>query len=295
MRSSFGNWLVERRVPRVALIAGLLPLGLLGVLSAAIVVCVAGLKGWREAAIDCVIALGILMILTLAMGAGGVQVAVSAASTWVAAVCLGGLTGAYASLTLSLQAIVVFGVLGILFFALMVPDSTAFWEQFLTDFIDQMASFGIDVVQPDVFLSLAPMMSGLVAVSLITSSIVALLLGSWWASGAGGPAFKAMFLQIRLGYVIGAVTTIAGLGAVIGLGPTAGNVLLVLAIGFVFQGLAVVHWQVANRNWPWVVLLTIYLPFLLGASPAAVALFLLAGVGFVDNWYGLRRTSPGVR
>jgi hypothetical protein len=295
MRKSFGIWLVERRVPRVALIAGLLPLGLLGILSAAIVVCVAGLKGWREATVDCLIALGILMILMVAMGAGWVQVAVSAASTWVAAVCLGSLTGAYASLTLSLQTILVLGVLGILLFVLTVPDSKSFWDRFLTDFIEQMASFGVDMAQPDVFLSLAPMMSGLVAASLIMSSIAALLLGSWWASGAGGPGFKAMFLQIRLGYVIGGMATIAGLGAIFGLGPTAGNVLMVLAIGFVFQGLAVAHWQVANRGWPWTFLLAVYVPFLLGASLAAVALLLFAGVGFVDNWYGLRRTSSGAR
>ena len=71
------------------------------------------------------------------------------------AVCLGGLTEAYASLTLSLQTMLVLGVIGILLFAFTVPDSTSFWDGFLTDFIDQMASFGVDMAQPDVFLSLA--------------------------------------------------------------------------------------------------------------------------------------------
>jgi hypothetical protein len=36
------------------------------------------------------------------------------------------------------------------------------------------------------------------------------------------------------------------------------------------------------------------MPFLMGPSLAVLALFVLAAVGFVDNWYGLRRTTADV-
>ncbi|MFQ5636177.1 MAG: hypothetical protein ACE5G3_12715, partial [Gammaproteobacteria bacterium] len=78
-------------------------------------------------------------------------------------------------------------------------------------------------------------------------------------------------------------------------GHLAGSVLLVLAVGFVYQGLAVVHWLVTARGLPWMFLIPVYLPFFMGASIAVTALFLLAAVGFVDNWYGLRRAGTNVR
>ena len=294
MQTSFGGWLSNRRIPRIALIAALLPLGLVGILSAAVTVTVAVIKGWREAAVDCLIALCILSVLLVAVGSGSFQFIVSAAATWIIAVSLGGLTGIFVSLTLSLQIAIVLAVLGLFVFAIMVSDTAAYWEGFLTDFLVQMADFGVRVADTEALMSLAPVMSGMVAASVLTSSIVALLLGSWWASNAGGPGFKAMFLQIRLGYFIGALAAVSGLAAVFGVSPLAANLLLVLGIGFVFQGLAVMHWQVAKRGWPWAFLLLVYLPFCMGALFAVMALFLLATVGFVDNWYGLRRTNAQV-
>jgi hypothetical protein len=294
-QSGIGAWLAKKRIPRVALIAGLFPLGLMGIFSAAIVVSIANLKGWREAAADCLIAFGILLAIVFAVGAEPAQALIGAGSTWIIALLLGGLTGTYASLTLSIQAVIVMAVLGIVVFALLVPDPVAFWEGILSDFLEQMAGLGMQVSEPEVLLSLAPVMSGMMAASAIVSSLAALLLGTWWASRAGGPEFKAMFLQIRLGYAIGAVAALAGIASVFGSGPAAANLLLVLSTGFVFQGFAVMHWQVARRGWPWPVLLPVYVPLLMGPALAVIALFMLAAVGFVDNWYGLRRTTSEVR
>lgn len=293
--SGIGAWLAKKRTPRIALIAGLLPLGLMGLFSAAIVVSIANLKGWREAAVDCLIAFGILLAIVFMVGAEPAQVLVGAASTWIIAVALGALTGTYASLTLSIQAIIVIAVLGLVIFALVVPDTVIFWEGFISDFVEQLAGLGVQVADIGILLSLAPVMSGMMAASAIVSSLLALLLGSWWASSAGGPGFREMFLQLRLGYVIGAVAALSGIASVFGLGSEAGNLLLVLSTGFVFQGFAVMHWQVARRGWPWPFLLLVYVPFVMGSSLAVAALFMLAAVGFVDNWYGLRGTSTEVR
>jgi hypothetical protein len=294
MRHRFGTWLANRRIPRIALIAGLLPLGLLAILSAAIVVCVAELKGWREAATDCVIALLILLVLSAGLGAGWSQVLVSAVSTWGMALGLGSLTGAYGSLTFSLQAVAILAVAGLLIFALTVADPIAFWEDFLVELVGQMGKFGVEVTEPDLLLSIAPAMSGIAAAGVLMTSVVALLLGSWWAYGGLGTKYRDMFLQVRLGYVIGTMAALSGIGAVFGLNPLAGNVLLVLGVAFVFQGLTVAHWQVANRGWPWAFLLVVYLPLVMGSSLALAALFVLAAVGFVDNWYDLRKTSAEV-
>ena len=294
MRKSFGSWLANRRAARVGLIAGLLPLGLLGIFSAAIVVSVAELKGWREAAIDCLIALGALVLLMILLGGEWRQLAVSGASAWIAAIALGVLTGTYASLALSLQAILVVAIFGVVGFAVIVSEPVVFWQKFLTGMIAQLEGLGVVFAEPDALLQLAPIMSGVIAASAITSSILALLLGSWWASRAGGPDFRTMFLRIRLGYVIGGVALLASLGALLGFGSVSGNLLLVLGVGFVFQGLAIVHWHAAARGWPGMYLIPIYLPFFMGGSFVVAMLFLLAAIGFVDNWFGLRRIGTDV-
>ena len=294
MRKSFGSWLAGRRAFRVGLIAGLLPLGLLAIFSAAIVVSVAELKGWREAAVDCLIALGVLVLLMVALGGEWTQLVVSGATAWIAAIALGALTGAYASLALSVQAILVIAIFGVVGFAVMVSEPVVFWQNFLNEMIAQLEELGVEFADPEALLQLAPIMSGVIAASAITSSILALLLGSWWASRAGGPDFKSMFLNIRLGYVIGGTAFLASLGALLNLGSVAGNLLLVLGVGFVFQGLAIIHWHAATRGWRGRYLIPIYLPFFMGGSFAVAMLFLLAAIGFVDNWFGLRRTGTDV-
>ena len=103
MRSAIGAWLIERRIARVALIATLLPL--FGVIRAAIVVCVAIHKGWRESLLDCLIALVLVLGLTVMVGDGVAQVLFSSVSTWGIALLMGGLTGLYGSLILTIQAI----------------------------------------------------------------------------------------------------------------------------------------------------------------------------------------------
>jgi hypothetical protein len=179
MRKSVAGWLASRRATRVGLIAGLLPLGLLGILSAAIVVMVAELKGWREAAIDCLIALGVLLLFMVLLGGDWAQLAATGASAWIAAIALGALTGAYASLTLSLQVILVIAILGVIGFALVVSDPVGFWQKFLTELIGELEQLGVKFAEPDALLQLAPMMTGIISASGITSSILALLLGSW--------------------------------------------------------------------------------------------------------------------
>ena len=87
----------------------------------------------------------------------------------------------------------------------------------------------------------------------------------------------------------------AGLGALFFPGQLASNALLLLGVGFVIQGLSVVHWLVSSRGLPGLVLLPVYLPLLMGASVTIMMLLLLAMVGFVDNWYGLRRGPVGER
>ncbi len=289
MRSAFGSWIVQHRIARVSLIAALLPL--FGVISAAIVVCVAISKGWREGLADCLIALVIVLGLTVLTGDGAPQVLFSSVSTWGIALLMGGLTGLTASLTLAVQVVIVLCCIAIIGFTIVVDDPTAFWEPILRLIAKEMQELGVELADVNAIMDLAPIMSGLFVAGTIASSFIALLLGSWWSGGVRNRSFQDLFLSLRLGYVIGGIAAVAGVAALLGVQPLAGNLLLVAGVGFLFQGLAVVHWQIARRGLPWVVLIAVYLPLFMGTSIMVLALFFLAGVGFIDNWYGLRRAQ----
>jgi hypothetical protein len=289
MRSAFGSWVIERRLVRIALIAVLLPL--FGVISAAVVVCVTVVKGWRESLADCLVALLLVVGLTVMAGEGLPQILFSSVSTWGIAVLMGGLTAIYGVLTLAVQVFVLLCCIAVIGFAVLVDDPLSFWQPILSLIVEQMQLLQVEFTDPNAIMALAPIMSGLFVAGMVASSIVALLLGCWWAGGAKGVSFRELFIGLRFGYVIGGIAAVAGVGSLLGFQPLAGNLLLVAGIGFLFQGLAVVHWHIVRRGLPGVVLIPVYLPLFMGPSILILALFLFAAIGFVDNWYGLRRAK----
>jgi len=291
---SFGSWLAERRAPRIALIAGLFMLPLVFLVSAAIVSLISQLRGWRQAFTDCLLALAVVIGITLLAGDNWLVFAVSAAGLWSAAIVLGGLAGRYRSLTLPMQAAVAAGMVGIGIFFIVVNDTEGFWQQFLKDEIKQLAALGLTVDRPEVLLDQARIMTGSLAGSVVLFSLLALLLGSWWAGKAGGRPVRDMFIQIRLGYVIGGAAALSGVIALLGATGLAGNLLLVAAVGFMFQGLAVIYWHGTVRKWPGPWPFLVYLPLGLGPQLAVAWIFILVALGFTDNWYGLRRRGMDV-
>jgi hypothetical protein len=76
--------------------------------------------------------------------------------------------------------------------------------------------------------------------------------------------------------------------------PTADDLLIILGTGFVLQGLAVVHWHGARRNWPRTWPWALYLPLGLLPALAGIELLLLALLGLLDNGYSLRRAPDKV-
>jgi hypothetical protein len=291
--AGFAEWLAGRRLSRIALIALLFPLPLLAVVSAAIVVLVTNVRGWRVAGQDCAAALLVLGALTALAGGFWFEIGIGAGVTWMVAVLLGHLrrTG---SLTLAVQAAVVLGVAAALAFTFWSRDPQAYWEQVLKDLAERARSAGLQVGPADLLPGAAQVMTGMMSASAVASSMAAVFLGSWWAGPAGGQSFGQEFRSLRMGRVLGVFAGVMGVLFLIGLRSTVDDLLLVLGTGFVIQGLAVIHWHGKSREWPKPWPLALYLPLALVPAIAVPELLLLALLGLVDNGYSLRPAGKKV-
>lgn len=281
----FAAWLVAQRIRRVVFIASLFPLPLLGMVSAAIIVMAAQVRGLRETLLDCVLALVLLagiawfadMDLPVLLG--------SAAISWLLWLVLGTIVTRTGSLTLAVQAAVIIALAGLVIFNLAIGDPTAYWGQTLEVLYADLAKQGFEITVN--IEQQAKLMSGVVIAGSLTGGIIALLLGSAWASRLSDGNYAQQFVELRLGYVIGGLAALAGVAGLFGF--SFDGVLLIFGAAFVFHGIAVVAWWSRRRNWPggWWIGLCI-LPILLPDFSIFI-LALLAMLGFVDNWYGLRR------
>lgn len=297
MRSGFGRWILEHRAARIAFVAAPAALiwPLTGLVSAPFVAAAAISKGWREALIDCALALPVVLLVLVAGRVYSPQLVGYIVSIWFVAIALGAVTRGYGSLTFTVQAALVCALLGVTAFFVAVDDPVAYWERELTATSALLAEMDVQVGQPGDLLLFAPLMTNVLAVSLVAQALVAVIIGAWWSGGSGGPPFREMFANIRLGYILGGVAVVAGCATLLAPQYEFETYLLVLGVGFVFQGLSVVHWLLAANGLPWIYLIPVYLPFVFGGWLMFIVLFLLATVGFIDNWYGLRRAGTKVR
>ncbi|MBW7930203.1 MAG: hypothetical protein H3C57_02725 [Gammaproteobacteria bacterium] len=279
---------MQRRAIRVALMVVLFPLPLTLVVSAAVVVLTTCVKGWRQALEDCAMALAVLVALTAISGGGWVEIGLGAALTWLLAVLLGALRNAL-SLALAVQVAVLIGVVAAIGFTLWVRDTQAFWERVLMDLAERASSAGLAMEPADFVPGAAQLMTGMMSASAVMSSVVALLLGSAWGDPARGRDFGSEFRNLRMGRVLTLLAALLMVLLLTGLGSLADDLLLVLAAGFVLQGLALVHWHGHAREWPRIWPLALYLPMALLPIAAVLELMGLAVLGLLDNVFSLRR------
>lgn len=173
-------------------------------------------------------------------------------------------------------------------------DLTAMWREWLAALEKSLppgTGLGLGPAGRD---HLAQVMTGLVIAAMATSLFGTVLLARWWQSllynpGGFGEEFCVLTLPRGLLYVAGVVglTAIAQgiLRGGFGLGT---ELLLVVTVLYMFQGLAVVHHQARTRRTAtgWLVLLYVvlallpqYMILLLGLVGAADALVNLRGLG----------------
>lgn len=182
-----------------------------------------------------------------------------------------------------------FGVILVIGVHVAIPDPAAWWQKMLERMVADAPPEQHAALQ-QVMGRIAHMMTGMFAAALTFGTVISLFLARWWQAILYNPGgFRQEFHALRLGKVFGIVTVAVAAVALAAL-PGTGllrDVLPLLVLLQLLQGLAVVHALVAdagaNKAW----LVAVYVVLLLPALTTQTALT-LAVAGLVDNWMNFR-------
>jgi hypothetical protein len=132
------------------------------------------------------------------------------------------------------------------------------------------------------------------ASAVFSQAVGALFLAYWWSLiAARQRRFGQEFRRLALGRILGVIATaviVLGLATALGLVSRVElvqNLLPLALLGFLLQGVAVVHAWAHARRWPPGLVAPLYVLLLMPAVNVLVVLP-LSLVGVVDNWFDLR-------
>lgn len=270
-----------------ALLSLLVPL--LGPVSAAAVGLVTLRNGARQGLLLIAAAtLGTGILSALALGSPWLALGILAvlwAPIWVLAVVL----HQFRSLALTIQVAGIIGLMIVLVFHASVGDPAAYWLTLLDPLRQSLVAeslIGADASQV-LFAELARLMTGIMVAALVLQWLASLFIARWWQATLYHPGgFGDEFRSMRLGRSLGIVALVLG-GWLILAGGTGliADLLPILILLLVLQGLAVAHWLVrtqgVRRGW----LIGLYALLVLFMPQTGL---LLACVGLVDIWADIR-------
>lgn len=200
----------------------------------------------------------------------------------------------FRSLALASIVTAALGVAGILLVYLWLGDTAAWWQEQLLVIFEPAIEAGGGLANREavesILAGIARIMTGIAAAGIVLNTLMCLYLGRGWQAMLYNPGgFRSEFYELRLGRWIALASLLVIVVSMLPLGVVshlADEILIVVFVLFVIQGLAMLHAIVAKRKMHpgWLfglyVLAFLVLPQLMG---------LIALMGLMDNWLDLRR------
>ncbi len=249
--------------------------------------------GGREGLLVMAIA-GLLFVLPALVSGGSGMVAVFAAVIWFPVWLLALLLRQTVSLPLAVIGAALFGVLSVVAVHVMLADPVVWWRGKLELLQPVLAGAGwneIDIRQGlDV---LAGAMTAMLAGAVMMTPLFSLFIARWWQAQLYNPGgWRKEFHQLRLPSLlmwVAAVVVVVALVTSGGAQRFAGDLLLVIMLAYMLQGLGVIHNLVYRRGLHVGWLVALYALLLIIPQVAV----LVAVVGVVDTWADFRsRIEP---
>lgn len=285
MAREFAEWLTEylHRPVLVCAVLGALPFT--PFLGAPIVALITLRRGPRDALLVCLSAAALIAVTFLLGSVPVVSYVGHLALNWIPPLGLAALLGRSGSLNLTVQVTIMLACVYIaLWFGFSDPvaDSKHYIDTVFLPFMEQL---GVPINPALDFSQITWFMPGYRIASDSLGFLLSLFLARWLqqlVAQSGG--FGAEFRGLRMGLVIGVVASFVFVIA--GLTPYAvfDNLVVVLLVAFVMQGMSVAHTVLLINGWNVGILFVVYI--LLVIAPWMV--MIMAGIGFTDNWLNLK-------
>lgn len=222
--------------------------------------------------------------------AGAGPVVIAALMLWLPVMFGARILKATNSLSHAMLAVTVLALALVSGLHLAMGDPAAWWQARLEPVMRPVfEQQGMDMA---VIQQIAPWVTALLAVALLVGVLLSLLLGRWWQAlvyNEGG--FGQEFRRLRFGQAVAFLTLLVW--ATTAFPALPGSIWLrdlgiVLAVPFVFAGLAVIHGLVHKLSLSIGWLIAVY-GLMIVASPAAE--LALSVVGLSDSWLNIRQRA----
>lgn len=283
-------WLVARRLNAILALAATISLAWFSFLSGVVLVLLILSKGVRAAAVDALLAGGLMLIIGIIVQVPITTVVTGALAIWLPALLLGTLLTTTRSLTLTLQLTVIIAIAAMIGFFLFAGDPSEFWRTVLTAIIEVWREVGLNEQADLLAAEMATIAEQMTMVAVLISwsvHVTSCVLGYKLYRQLPGETDRfGRFRDLNFGRVIALIMALASVGAYLSGAVWLQNIAFVMFAMFWMQGLAIVHWLHGGGLLPTFGVIAVYVlaPFL-----NVVLLMGLAVTGYIDAWFGFRR------
>jgi hypothetical protein len=294
---ALARYMMRGRVQAIGSIVSLALLSLivppLTILTTAGVALVTLVHGYREGLVNLLVSTAIFAVFTGVMLNQPAFVIEVAFKNWLPAWLLASIVLNKTSMSLAIVVAATLScllVLGFYFFA----DPAAYWLEVINEqLLPMLKEVGMQFKEgqqtENVWLLMSTIMTGSFLASFFAVQTVSLLLARWWQALLYNPGgFGQEFRQLRFGKVAANVALVISIFAIATENEIAINLLFIIIVLMMFQGLAVVHNLVAKCKLSPSLLTGVYIVMLFTLLHGAIGLLLVALVGLLDNWLDLR-------
>lgn len=246
-------------------------------------------KGWQQGIIFSLIATTALIIISVVNQQSAMGGLIAGIINWLPIVALASVLAITDSWTKVLQLILLVAIVGVLLFHLIYPDAASFWTQLLEP-VKPLLKAGYDFSDAkfdELINNASHWMTGTFVAALSLITIISLIIARNWQAILYNPGgFGEEFRQIRLGKQLAIGLLIAIALAVVTNNHVITEVIIVALAIFMFQGLALVHGIIKQRDLPTGWLIAFYVMMFLLLVQMIV---LLATLGLIDNFFDFRQ------
>lgn len=287
----FAEWITKYLFRAQIVTAALASVPFFGVLSGGVVVLVGLKRGSWDALRVSLGAVALLAGMAWFVSGSVIGTIQSAALIWLPSLALAALLRRTQSLSLCVQVTALLGCVGVALFFLWAGPYEIWGDEFEERLLQRFLEMGVHVSPEENLSSTLRLAPGFIIGGLSLAFMLSLFLGRWWQSLISRPgAFGAEFRRMRMGLVIGIIASVVFVAAGLTHLEIFDNLVIVLLIAFVMQGLSLAHAVIMINGWNTIILVVIYglLVVLLITPYVLIIPTILAGLGFTDNWLNLK-------